>query len=81
MYHKCIIVVLHDVNTRAFDTPQIRRDGSISHALSSSAALLIFLSDLLVDISACASSADTNGCPIAADVGWREIGVVGVGGR
>ena len=39
-------------------------------------SLLIFLSDLLVDISACASSADTTGCPIAADVGWREIGVV-----
>ena len=26
VYHKCIIVVLHNVNTRASDTPQIRRD-------------------------------------------------------
>ena len=31
MYHKCIIVVLHNVNTRASDTPQIRRDTTAIH--------------------------------------------------
>ena len=31
MYHKCIIVVLHNVNTRASDTPQIRRDTTATH--------------------------------------------------
>ena len=34
MYYRvlpCIIVVLHNVNTRASDTPQIRRDTTVIH--------------------------------------------------
>ena len=33
MYHKCIIVVLHNVDARASDTPQIRRDTTVIHVL------------------------------------------------
>ena len=31
MYHEVITVVLHNVNTRASDTPQIRRDTTVIH--------------------------------------------------
>ena len=46
MYYRvlpCITVVLHNVNTRASDTPQIRRDTTVIHVFRELSHVLEFV--------------------------------------